>query len=140
MKFRQILCVLLTMLLLCSFVGCSSAPVRFKGAYTYSDPANRYQEPTLLFNDDGGFSFTDSADNLRLRGTYVYDKETKQLTLTAGERYTMILTVMSKSELQLVSFTDAKGERSLSVPDNAIFNIGTGVTASQPAAAAQAAS
>lgn len=125
MKFKQILCALLAALLLFSFAACGRAPLQFNAAYTYSDPDNRFEEPALLFKDDGVFSFTDSNDGLRIRGTYVFDEEANQLKLsTENGRYSIVLSVKNKKELQLISFADAQGKVTLTIPENAIFNIG----------------
>ena len=125
MKFKQILCALLAALLLFSLAACGRAPLQFNASYTYSDPDNRFEEPALIFKDDGSFSFTDSNDGLRIRGTYVLDEEAGRLALgTENGRYSLMLSVKNKNELQLVSFSDAQGKVTLSIPENAIFNIG----------------
>ena len=122
---KKLLALILTLLILCSFAACSRKPLEFNAAYTYSDPDNRFEEPVLFFKKDGNFSFSDSNDGLRIRGTYVYDKEADQLKLTSTNgRYTLVLNVESKEVLRLVSFADAQGQQTLTLPDNAPFNIG----------------
>ena len=122
---KKLFALVLSLLLLFAFASCSRKPLEFNAAYTYSDPDNKFEEPLLLFKKDGNFSFSDSNDNLRMRGTYVYNEETKQLTLTsANSRYTIVLDVESKEVLRLVSFTDAEGQKTLTIPENAPFNIG----------------